>query len=126
MDKFGYKTFRVRGGELGSLYFDTLGSLGIVYKAGELIRPRDSEHPIFIFDTEERAKGYATDDCVVYKVAYKASRRRPKNDVRLVITDDSLFADEMCLLYPVYVGRDVRGFQVAPEQTEIVKKVIVI
>lgn len=130
MDRFGYKAFKVRDGKLTSIYYNSLGSLGIVYKAGEVIRPKDEKYPIFVFDDMQGACSYADTGSVVFKVLYKKSRFIPEEDRNLVIDGNSVFASEMCLLYPVFVGVDIptRMFPVYKEDGSKVsnKKVIVI
>ena len=107
MDRFGYKTFVVRDGKLTSIYYNHLGGLGIVYKAGEVIRPKDEKHPIFVFDDMYEACSYSGSDSVVFKVLYKKSRFIPEENMDLYIDKNSVFASEMCLLYPVFLGRDI-------------------
>lgn len=129
MDKFGYKALRVLDGKLVSLYARYLGSDTVEYKTGEVIRPKRRTSPLFVYDDKDKAIDRARDDSVVYRVAYKESNKRPDRDYYLSIQDDSSFADELCLLYPVWQGDEVRSeFPLYKEEDswETVRKVIVI
>ena len=130
MDKFGYKALKVIDGKLVSLYGGYLGSDTVEYKAGEVIRPKRRTSPLFVYDDKDKAIDRARDDAVVYRVVYKESNKRPDRDHVLSIQDDSSFADELCLLYPIWKGRDVRGdfplYNEEGDSWEVVRKVIVI
>lgn len=131
MDKFGYKALSVRKGKLMSLYARDLGSDAVEYKLGKVVRPKDRTSPLFVFGTLADAINATPSTGIIFKVAYKESRSRPESNHGLNIRDTSLFADELCLLYPVWKGEDSEAkFEVYQESEEdswnSVRKVIVI
>ena len=129
MDKFGYKALSVRKGKLMSLYARDLGSDAVEYKLGKVVRPKDRTSPLFVFGTLADAINATPSTGIIFKVAYKESNKRPDRDHDLSIQDDSSFADELCLLYPVWQGDEVRSeFPLYKEEDswETVRKVIVI
>jgi hypothetical protein len=130
VDKFGYKALQVIDGKLVSLYARYLNSDTVEYKLGQVIRPKRRTSPLFVYDDKDKAINRARNDSVVYRVVYKESNKRPDRDHDISIQDDSSFADELCLLYPVWQGNEVRGeFPLYKEEEDSwnsVRKVIVI
>lgn len=126
MDKFGYKALQVIDGKLVSLYARYLNSDTVEYKLGQVIRPKRRTSPLFVYDDKYKAIARAKGDSVVYRVVYKESNKRPDRDHDILIQDDSSFADELCLLYPVWQGDDVRGEFPLYKEEDSVRKVIVI
>lgn len=131
MDKFGYKALSVCGDKLMSLYSKDLGSDAVEYKLGKVVRPKVKDSPLFVFGTLQDAIAATPNTAIIFKVAYKESRKRPERNYGLRIRDTSLFADELCLLYPVWKGEYSKAkFEVYQEREEdsweTVRKVIVI
>jgi len=131
VDKFGYKALSVRGDRLMSLYSGDLGRDAVEYKLGKVVRPKVKDSPLFVFGTLQDAIAATPSTAIIFKVAYKESRKRPESHHGLKIRNTSLFADELCLLYPVWKGEDSEAkFEVQQEGKEdsgdSVRKVIVI
>jgi hypothetical protein len=108
MDKFGYKIFSYDNGKLKSFYNSSLRGHGITYEFGKRILPESPDAPIFVFENLQGAMRYANErDGVICRVAYKESGAVPRDRFGLSVASDSVFASEICLLYPIWKSRCV-------------------